>query len=78
VARALELQLHRGAAHRRIRRRARRIVLHIGAIAKVVVKRSAAKARDESELYFLISDEIKGPSERKSFIRKEISISGKG
>ena len=51
---------------------------HIGAIAKVVVKRAAAKARDESELYLLISDEIKDPTERKSFIRKAISISGKG
>ena len=50
---------------------------HIGAIAKVVVKRAAAKARDESELYLLISDEIKDPTERKSFIRKAISISGK-
>ena len=51
---------------------------HIGAIAKVVVKRAAAKARDESELYLLISDEIKDPAERKSFIRKAISVSGKG
>ena len=50
---------------------------HIGAIAKVVVKRAAAKARDESELYLLIADEIKDPVERKSFIRKAISISGK-
>lgn len=51
---------------------------HIGAIAKVVVRRAAAKARDESELYLLIADEIKDPVERKSFIRKAISISGKG
>jgi serine/threonine protein kinase len=50
---------------------------HIGAIAKVVVKRAAAKARDESELYLLLSDEIKDPAERKSFIRRAISISGK-
>lgn len=50
---------------------------HIGAIAKVVVKRAAAKARDEGELYLLIADEIKNPVERKSFIRKAISISGK-
>ena len=38
---------------------------------------SAAKARDESELYLLMADEIKDPAERKSFIRKAISISGK-
>ena len=50
---------------------------YIGAIAKVVVKRSAAKARDESELYLLISDEIKDPAERKAFIRKAVSVSGK-
>jgi serine/threonine protein kinase len=50
---------------------------HIGAIARVVVKRAAAKARDESELYLLIADEIKDQNERKSFIRKAISISGK-
>jgi serine/threonine protein kinase len=51
---------------------------YIGAIAKVVVKRAAAKARDQSELYLLIADEIKDPAERKSFIRKAISVSGKG
>lgn len=50
---------------------------HIGAIAKVVVKRAAAKARDEAELYLLIADEIKDPVERKSFTRKAISVSGK-
>lgn len=50
---------------------------HIGAIAKVVVKRAAAQARDEAELYLLISDEINDPAERKSFIRKAVSISGK-
>jgi eukaryotic-like serine/threonine-protein kinase len=51
---------------------------YIGAIAKVVVKRAAAKARDQGELYLLIADEIKDPSERKSFIRKAIAVSGKG
>ena len=51
---------------------------YIGAIAKVVVKRAAAKARDEGELYLFIADEIKDPAERKSFIRKAISVSGKG
>ena len=47
---------------------------YIGAIAKVVVRRAAAKARDEAELYLLISDEIKDPAERKSFIRKAVSV----
>jgi len=50
---------------------------HIGAIAKVVVKRLAAKARDEAELYLLIADEIKDPVQRKAFIRKAVSVSGK-
>jgi hypothetical protein len=50
---------------------------HIGAIAKVVVRRAAAKARDEGELYLLVADEIKDPAERKVFVRKAISISGK-
>jgi hypothetical protein len=47
---------------------------YIGAIARVVVKRAAAKARDEAELYLLISDEIKDPAERKSFVRKAVSV----
>ena len=48
---------------------------YIGAIARVVVKRAAAQARDEAELYLLISDEIKDPAERKNFIRKAVSVS---
>jgi serine/threonine-protein kinase len=48
---------------------------YIGAIAKVVVRRAAAKARDEAELYLLISDEIKDPAERKNFVRKAVSAS---
>ena len=50
---------------------------YIGAIARVVVKQAAAKARDEAELYLLIADEIKDPAERKNFTRKAVSISGK-
>ena len=50
---------------------------HIGAIARVVVRQAAAKARDEAELYLLIADEIKDPAERKNFTRKAVSISGK-
>jgi serine/threonine protein kinase len=54
-----------------------RLADHIGAVAKVVVKRAAAKARDEGELYLLIADEISDPAERKAFIKKAISVSGK-
>ncbi len=50
---------------------------YIGAIAKVVVKQAAAKARDEAELYLLIADEIKDPGQRKAFIRKAITASRK-
>jgi len=56
----------------------KRLSEYIGAVAKVVVKRAAAKARDEGELYLLIADEISDPAERKAFVRKAISVSGKG
>jgi serine/threonine protein kinase len=46
---------------------------YIGAMAKVIVKRAAAKARYESELYRLIAEEIKDPAERSIFIRKAVS-----
>ena len=46
---------------------------YIGAMAKVIVKRAAAKARYESELYRLIAEEIKDPAERSVFIRKAVS-----
>ena len=47
------------------------------AVARVVVKQASAKARDEAELYLLIADEIKDPVERKNFVRKAVSISGR-
>src|SRR5712692_3028870 len=50
---------------------------HIGPIAKVVVRRAAAKARDPGELFLLIAEEIEDKNERKTFIRKAISASGK-
>jgi serine/threonine protein kinase len=50
---------------------------YIGAVARVVVKRAALKARDEAELYLLIADEIEDKAEKKAFIRKAVSISGK-
>jgi serine/threonine-protein kinase len=50
---------------------------YIGAVAKVVVKRAAAKARDAGELYLLIAEEIEDKDERKAFVRKAISASGK-
>jgi serine/threonine protein kinase len=50
---------------------------YIGAVARIVVKRAAAKARDPGELYLLIAEEIEDKDERKAFIRKAISASGK-
>jgi hypothetical protein len=55
----------------------RRLAEHIGALARVVVKRAALKARTESELYLLLADEIADKDEKKAFIRKAISASGK-
>ncbi len=48
---------------------------HIGAIAGIVVKHAAAKARDEAELYLLIADEIEDPAEKKAFVRKAAATS---
>ena len=47
---------------------------HLGAVARVVVKRAAAKARDLPELYLLLADEIEDAQEKKRFIRKAISV----
>ena len=46
---------------------------YLGPLARVVVKRAAMKARDESELYLLIADEIEDASERKTFLRKAVA-----
>jgi serine/threonine protein kinase len=55
----------------------RRLAEHIGAVARVVVKRAAVKARDERELYLLLADEIEDKEDRKAFIRKAVSMSHK-
>jgi serine/threonine protein kinase len=55
----------------------RRLAQHIGAVARVIVKKAAMKARDEGELYLIIADEIESPADRKAFIKKAISASGK-
>lgn len=49
---------------------------HLGPLARVVVKRAAMKARDESELYLLIADEIEDTAERKAFIRQAVARKG--
>jgi serine/threonine protein kinase len=60
-----------------LRRAESSLAQHIGAVARVIVKQAAQKARDENELYLLLGDEIADKTERKSFVRKGISISGK-
>ena len=60
-----------------LERAERRLSQYLGPVARVVVKRAAAKARDESELYLLLADEIENPAERKAFSRRGISTSGK-
>ncbi|HEY8252315.1 MAG TPA: serine/threonine-protein kinase [Burkholderiales bacterium] len=54
-----------------------RLAEYIGPVATVVVKRAAAKARDEAELYLLLADEIEDKDEKKAFVRQAVSISGK-
>jgi serine/threonine-protein kinase len=61
-----------------LERAEKRLAQHIGAVARVVVKRAAMNARDEGELYLLIADEIEDPADRKAFIKKAISVSGRG
>jgi serine/threonine protein kinase len=60
-----------------LERAERRLAEHIGAVARVVVKRAAMKARDERELYLLLADEIENKEERKAFIRQAVSMSHK-
>jgi serine/threonine protein kinase len=60
-----------------LERAERRLSQYLGPVSRVVVKRAAVKARDESELYLLLADEIENPAEKKAFIRRAISASGK-
>jgi serine/threonine protein kinase len=50
---------------------------HVGAIARVVVKRAAMKARDDGELYLLLAEEIENKDDRKAFIRRASGDKGK-
>jgi serine/threonine protein kinase len=60
-----------------LERAERRLAHYIGPVARVVVRRAAAKARDESELYLLLGDEIEDATEKKAFVRRAIAGSGK-
>ena len=50
---------------------------YIGAVARVLVRRAAAKARDEAELYLLLADQIEDKEQKKAFVRKAMSVSGR-
>ena len=50
---------------------------YIGAVAHVVVRRAAAKVRDEAELYLLLADQIEDKEQKKAFVRKAMSVSGR-
>ena len=60
-----------------LERAERRLADIIGTVARVLVKRAAMKARDERELYLLLSDEIENKEEKKAFLRRSLSVSGK-
>ena len=51
----------------------KRLAQYLGALARVVVRQAAAKARDQAELFLLLADEIENPAEKKAFIRRAIS-----
>lgn len=50
---------------------------YVGAVARVLVRRASARARSVSELYHLLAEHIEDPGERKTFVRKGLSISGR-
>ncbi|MEO8441675.1 MAG: serine/threonine-protein kinase, partial [Betaproteobacteria bacterium] len=50
---------------------------YLGAVARVVVRRAAAKARDEAELYLLLADQIEDKEQKKLFVRKAMSVTGR-
>lgn len=54
----------------------KRLAQYLGAIARVVVRRTAAKARDEAELYLMLADQIQDKSQRSGFVRKAMSVHG--
>lgn len=57
-----------------LERAEKQLAQHIGAIAKVVVKRAATKTLDENTLFMLLAEEIEDKDARKLFIRKSISV----
>ncbi|MEP6968894.1 MAG: hypothetical protein ABJA49_00540, partial [Betaproteobacteria bacterium] len=50
---------------------------YIGAVARAVVRRATNKAHSEHELFALLAQEIDDPADRKAFLRKAMSVSGR-
>lgn len=50
---------------------------HIGAVAKTIVRRAAARAHTEQELFQLLANEIDDAQDRKAFMRRVMSVSGR-
>ena len=50
---------------------------YVGALARVLVRRAAAQARTVPELYHLLAEHVEDPADRKAFVRKGLSVSGR-
>ncbi len=50
---------------------------HIGAVAKAIVRRAAARAHTDQELFNLLANEIDDAQDRKTFLRRVMSVSGR-
>jgi hypothetical protein len=46
---------------------------HLGPLARVLVRKASAKARDRAELFLLLSDNIADPEQRRTFVRKSVA-----
>ena len=49
------------------------LALHLGPLARVLIKKYAGTARDRAELFLLLSDNIADPGQRRAFIRKSVA-----
>jgi eukaryotic-like serine/threonine-protein kinase len=46
---------------------------HLGPLAAVLIRKSAAKARDQAELFLMLSDHIADADQRRAFIRRSVA-----
>ena len=49
------------------------LALHLGPLARVLIKKYAGTARDRAELFLLLSDNIDDAGQRRAFIRKSVA-----